>query len=48
LISPPGFFQPFFSQFAAQLRMQLMEYAESLHTSTVLPVLISASAMRNA
>jgi len=28
--------------------MQLMEYAESLHTSTVLPVLISASAMRNA
>jgi len=28
--------------------MQLMEYAESLHTSTALPVLISASALRNA
>jgi len=28
--------------------MQLMEFAELLHTATVLPLLISASAMRNA
>ena len=27
LISPSGFFQPLFSQFGAQLRMQLIEYA---------------------